>query len=59
VANEKQLEIIKQGVDVWNKWREIHPDSKVNLSGADLSDANLQRANLSNADLRDANLNAD
>jgi hypothetical protein len=37
VADEKQLEILRQGVDIWNKRREIHPDSKVNLSGADLS----------------------
>ena len=61
----------KQGVDVWNKWREEHPGIHPNLSGsnltdtdlcaADLSDANLGEsfldyANLSNANLKSANL---
>ena len=26
MANEEQLSILKQGVDVWNKWREENPD---------------------------------
>lgn len=66
-----QLDIIKQGVDVWNKWREENPDitislCKIDLSGLDLSGINLRDAdmrganlsgcNLSNADLRGINL---
>jgi uncharacterized protein YjbI with pentapeptide repeats len=43
MANEEQFEILKQGVDAWNKWRKDHLDIK-----ADLSDINLSGANLSN-----------
>lgn len=32
MANEEHLKIIKQGVEVWNRWREENP-----ASGADLS----------------------
>jgi uncharacterized protein YjbI with pentapeptide repeats len=61
MANEEHLALIKQGVKVWNEWREtnreIKPDlSKVNLYGANLSRANLSRANLYRANLSRANL---
>ena len=60
MANEEHLKILKQGVEQWNKWRlenAIRPDlSGANLSGADLIDANLSGAYLSGADLSDANL---
>ena len=26
MANPEHLEILKQGVDVWNKWREENPE---------------------------------
>ncbi len=26
MANQEQLDILKQGVEVWNQWREEHPD---------------------------------
>ncbi|HEY7350286.1 MAG TPA: toll/interleukin-1 receptor domain-containing protein [Ktedonobacterales bacterium] len=60
MANEEHLAIIKQGVEVWNKWREI-PKRYPNLSGADLSGADLRGAwlaqtNLSGANLSGANL---
>lgn len=46
MANPEHLEILKQGVDVWNKWREEHPEVR-----PDLSRATLSRATLSGADL--------
>jgi uncharacterized protein YjbI with pentapeptide repeats len=62
MANQEQLDILKQGVEAWNQWREeylgiIHPS----LVGADLAAANLKHANLSGislyrADLSGANL---
>ena len=63
MANQEHLDILKQGVEVWNKWRgkhlDIHPDlSKADLSAADLSAANLYRANLYRADLYRADLSA-
>jgi uncharacterized protein YjbI with pentapeptide repeats len=46
MANQEQLEIVKQGVQAWNKWREKNPEAKVDLSGADLNRANLSGVNL-------------
>lgn len=61
MANLKHLEILKQGVGVWNSWRGQHalvrPDlNNAYLRGADLSTANLEKVNLQSADLEDANL---
>jgi uncharacterized protein YjbI with pentapeptide repeats len=66
MANEEQLSILKQGVDVWNKWREENPDVGIDLRDANLKEANLGEANLgraqlwrvdfSHANLRHANL---
>lgn len=56
MADEEQVEILKQGADVWNKWRmEKHP-ARIDLSGADFSQADLGNTNLSGADLSEANL---
>jgi len=71
MANEEQLSILKQGVEVWNKWRQLNFNidvdfveanfgeahfSQVNLMGADLSRANLREADLARAKLHKANL---
>lgn len=56
MANQEQLEILKQGVDVWNKWRAENPDVEIDLSGADLYGLDLSRANLESANLNGANL---
>ncbi|HEV7858436.1 MAG TPA: toll/interleukin-1 receptor domain-containing protein [Pyrinomonadaceae bacterium] len=53
MANPEHLEILKQGVEVWNNWRDEHPEIK-----PDLSNANLVKANLIHADLMDANLSS-
>ena len=73
MANPEHVEIIKQGVDVWNTWREanahIRPDLRggnlingdfrgANLTGVDLSGSNLYHAHMSDADLSDAILTA-
>lgn len=64
-------ELIQQGIDVWNRWREAHPDvlpdlhqaylfeadlKEANLRGVNLSRACLIGANLTGADLQDADL---
>jgi len=60
MANEEQLSILKQGVEVWNEWRLgklIAPDLiGAVLIGANLMAANLNIAKLSEAYLRGANL---
>jgi uncharacterized protein YjbI with pentapeptide repeats len=45
------LEILKQGADVWNKWRKTNPRRDINLANADLRNMNLERVNLSGANL--------
>ena len=71
MANEEQLSVLKQGVEVWNRWRKENCDVEVDLSGANLVEhylkdkypfegslysANLNKANLSGTNLRGANL---
>lgn len=63
MANEKHLEILKQGVEQWNKWRKenetIRPDLKdAVLCNIDLSDAYLVNADLSGAKLFYTKLNS-
>ena len=54
MANPEHVEILKRGVEVWNKWREENPDVKPDLSYADLRGANLDNADLSGVSLSEA-----
>ena len=62
MADPEHLNILKQGADVWNRWREEGfvgrgPDlSGVELTRAELSGANFFKADLSGADLPGASL---
>ena len=61
MANEEHLAILRQGVEVWNKWRHsgvaLSPDlSHGVLRELDLGDAYLLLADLNWADLTGANL---
>jgi len=70
MANKEHLEVLIQGTDVWNAWREQHPELQPDLSEppairrnftittirADLSGANLSFANLSRAILEEVDL---
>src|SRR5215471_17608641 len=56
MANKEQLEVIKHGVDAWNKWREEHADTKTDLTDANLGEANLFGAYLFDTDLTGVNL---
>jgi hypothetical protein len=66
MANPEHLQILQQGVIVWNRWRDryrsIRPDltnahlTKAMLGGADLKGADLTRAYLSGVDLREFDL---
>ena len=57
MANQEHVDIVKQGTEAINAFREKNPDVKLYLRAADLRGANLSRANLSNADLTCAWLN--
>jgi Pentapeptide repeats (8 copies) len=56
MANQEHLDILKQGVEMWNQWRRKYADVQVDLSYANLQRANLREANLSGANLRTARL---
>ena len=73
MANPEHLEILKQGVEVWNQWRNENPDvvpslrhadfqgkelDGVDLKWADLKQADLSKSNLSGAELVGANLSS-
>src|SRR5262249_17915074 len=48
------LEILKQGVYVWNEWRKTNPRHDINLAGADFRNMNLEGVNLSGVNLEGA-----
>ena len=66
MANPEHLAILKQGVEVWNQWREENPEIQPDfmeaelfnedLSGADLSKARMFKATLPGVNLSKANL---
>ncbi len=56
MADSEHLEIFKQGVAAWNRWRQKHRGLRPDLSAADLKRANFRYANLNDANLEHANL---
>jgi len=66
MANPEHLAILRQGVEVWNQWREENPDIQPDfmeaelfnedLRGADLSKARMFKAILPGVNLSKANL---
>lgn len=63
--NPDHLKILRQGIEVWNKWRseEKSPDLFPDLQGVNISNAKLQQINfgftiLTDADARGANLSS-
>jgi hypothetical protein len=64
MANPEHLEILRRGVEAWNKWRREHPDVRPDLRHADFRRvrragffyATFSGADLTSADLFDANL---
>lgn len=58
MANEEHLAKIKEGVEVWNQWRNESKDLRIDLSEADLSRLELSGADLSKANLTSADLSS-
>jgi uncharacterized protein YjbI with pentapeptide repeats len=63
MANQEHLDLIQQGIEVWNRWRDEHPNRwkrpdliKANLSGAKLGGINLEGGDLEGIDLTGADL---
>ncbi len=56
MANNQQMDLLKQGTQAWNAWRAEQSEASVDLSGGALRGLDLEGADLSGADLRDADL---
>ncbi len=56
MANPEHVAILKQGVEVWNKWREKNEMIFADLRGTDFTGATLNLVNFWFTDLRNANL---
>lgn len=56
MADPNHLEILAEGVEVWNRWRKAHPGTRPDLSFANLHLAELSEANLRCAELRGVDL---
>jgi uncharacterized protein YjbI with pentapeptide repeats len=57
MADEEHLKILRQGVAVWNEWRQQNPEAlRPDLRGANLRDTNLTGADLRSVDLCGADL---
>lgn len=59
MANQKHARILKDGVNIWNRWRKQHPEIKPNLKGidlgivgTDLSEEKLKLIGLDNDDIK-------
>ena len=50
MANQEHLDVIKQGRNVWNRWKELQPFG----SNADLSETNLKGTILLGTNLTNA-----
>jgi hypothetical protein len=58
MANPEHRQILEQGVEAWNQWRNENRDITPDLIRADLSGTNLRGVNLNGAHLRTADLSA-
>lgn len=50
------LDILRQGVEAWNEWRERNPSAIPSLSEANLEEAKLTEANLTKTKLTETKL---
>ena len=61
MANSEYLDLLNQGVEVWNTWRQDNPGLHVNLNeaslaGAQLPGADLRKVFMISTDLQGSNL---
>ncbi len=56
MANNQQVDLLKQGAQAWNAWRAEQTEAAIDLSGGALRGLDLEGADLSGADLKDADL---
>jgi hypothetical protein len=57
MANEEHLKILRQGAEVWYRWRKDSREIRPDLGGADLSRTDLRYTDFNRADFFETNLN--
>jgi len=55
MASEQHINLLRQGFEVWNLWRQENPQVIPELKGADLAKLNLFKVDLSKTDLSEVN----
>jgi uncharacterized protein YjbI with pentapeptide repeats len=58
MANEEHLAILRQGVEVWNRWREENAEVRPDISHAELNGLELRHVNFARTDLTSADLSS-
>ena len=56
MANNEQMDLLKQGTQAWNAWRAAHAATRPDLSNVSLRGLDLAKADLPGADLRKTDL---
>ena len=56
MADERQVDLLRQGPEAWNQWRADRPAAAVDLSNGALRGLNLAETDLTGADLGGADL---
>ena len=56
MANKEHLQILRQGIENWNRWRQENPEIEPDLALANLSESELEGADFNKTNLRGANL---
>jgi hypothetical protein len=56
MANQKHGDVLRQGVEIWNQWREEHPDIQPDLNNANLRKIALGGTNLFGVGIRKAHV---
>lgn len=51
MANKQHLEVLSQGTEAWNHWRERYPEVIPDLRASELTEVNLSGMNLRGANL--------
>ena len=56
MMNQEHVDLLKQGVEQWNRWRRGHPEIWLDLRWTDLQKAKLSRPDLNGTELSGADL---
>lgn len=56
MAKREHLKILKQGVKIWNRWREDNPEITPDLSRTEINDLDLEGANLNSANFTNSSI---